>query len=173
MDDNLTKTIIKATKQSSEPKLSTDVISEKAGAVKSKSTANKQKNGFKLVVVKSSKANGQSRLKPPSASGRVRNPIQIGSGVLYPVPNKRVLDAFKKDSVSGENIKAFRQAIKLNVRDFATFIGVDPATVFRWETQRTCKLQTASKSKILKLVNNVAAGKKVRLPQWRLMSAQR
>ena len=85
-------------------------------------------------------------------------------GVVYPIPSRKILDSLRKCYPNGDAIKAFREAINLNVREFAFFIGVDPATVFRWETQRTGKLQLGSLSKVMKMVNNVAAGKPVKIP---------
>ncbi|MDR1309827.1 MAG: helix-turn-helix domain-containing protein [Deltaproteobacteria bacterium] len=107
-------------------------------------------------------------------TGRRRNgqdkkqPIVRRGGIVYPIPSRRILDSLRKDAPNGcpkgEAIKAFREAINLNMREFAFFIGVDPATVFRWETSRTGKLQSGSMSKVLKLVNSVAAGKPVKIP---------
>jgi DNA-binding transcriptional regulator YiaG len=165
MDDNLAK-IINGAAQALESSVNFR-NSEKPS--RNKSSAARVKNPVRLVAVRNSNANDQSA-KPVNFTGRVKKPTQIGGGVLYPVPSKRVLEAFRKGTPSGENIKAFRLAIKLNIKDFATFIGVDPATVFRWETQRTVKLQKTSNNKVLKLVNNIAAGKKIRLPQLKLIS---
>ncbi|MDR0354570.1 MAG: helix-turn-helix domain-containing protein [Deltaproteobacteria bacterium] len=94
----------------------------------------------------------------------VKRPVIMRGGVVYPIPSRKILDSMRKGHPNGEAIRAFRQAINLNVRDFARFIGVDPATVFRWETMRTGKLQLGSLSKVLKLVNSVASGKPIKLP---------
>ncbi|MDR1050353.1 MAG: helix-turn-helix domain-containing protein [Deltaproteobacteria bacterium] len=93
-----------------------------------------------------------------------RNPVLIRGGIIYPRPSRKILDPLMKARPQGESIRAFRKAINLNIKDFAFFIGVDPATVFRWETQRTGRLHTASISKVLKLVNSVAAGKPIKIP---------
>jgi DNA-binding transcriptional regulator YiaG len=88
----------------------------------------------------------------------------MNGGVVYPIPNRKILESIRKEVPTGEAIKAFREAIQLNVREFAFFIGVDPATVFRWETERTCKLQIGSKAKVTRLVESVASGKPIKIP---------
>ncbi|MDR3135669.1 MAG: hypothetical protein LBU69_06215 [Deltaproteobacteria bacterium] len=93
-----------------------------------------------------------------------KQPVIMRGGVVYPIPSRKILESMRKGYPDGLAIKAFREAINLNVRDFAFFVGVDPATVFRWETRRTCKLQLGSMSKVMKLVNCVAAGKPVKIP---------
>jgi hypothetical protein len=116
--------------------------------------------------VKGRLAGGRS-VGTPKLSQKTRKPgkpVIMRGGVVYPIPSRKILDPLRKGSPKGEAIKAFREAINLNVRDFAFFIGVDPATVFRWETKRTGKLQLGSLSKVLKLVNSVAAGKPVKIP---------
>ncbi|MDR2367331.1 MAG: helix-turn-helix domain-containing protein [Deltaproteobacteria bacterium] len=100
----------------------------------------------------------------PAKVSNSKKPVFMRGGVVYPIPSRKILDSLRKGYPKGEAIKAFREAINLNVREFAFFIGVDPATVFRWETQRTGKLQLGSLSKVMKLVNSVAAGKPVKIP---------
>jgi hypothetical protein len=109
------------------------------------------------------------KLSSPKARGSgngndKKQPIVKRGGIVYPIPSRRILESLRKEAPKGEDIKAFREAINLNMREFAFFIGVDPATVFRWETSRTGKLQHSSMSKVLKLVNNVASGKPVKIP---------
>jgi hypothetical protein len=102
--------------------------------------------------------------QPTPRISHAKKPVFMRGGVVYPIPSRKILDSLRKGYPNGDAIKAFREAINLNVREFAFFIGVDPATVFRWETQRTGKLQLGSLSKVMKLVNNVAAGKPVKIP---------
>ncbi|MDR2301583.1 MAG: helix-turn-helix domain-containing protein [Deltaproteobacteria bacterium] len=100
----------------------------------------------------------------PRRTRSPKKPVFMRGGVVYPIPSRKILDSVRKGYPKGDAIKAFREAINLNVREFAFFIGVDPATVFRWETKRTGKLQLGSLSKVMKLVNSVAAGKPVKIP---------
>ncbi|MDR1870784.1 MAG: hypothetical protein LBS60_02465 [Deltaproteobacteria bacterium] len=79
------------------------------------------------------------------------------------MPDKGIIAAIQEDMPSGEAIKAFRVAVDVNMRSFAELLGVNPATVFRWETDRTRRIQSSSQQKLKSLVNKVINRKPVRV----------
>jgi DNA-binding transcriptional regulator YiaG len=98
---------------------------------------------------------------PKPVDGR-RRPTKKVPKVL-PIPDKNVLAAIQESTPSGQAIKDFRIGINVNMRAFAELLGVNPATVFRWETNRTARIQASSQTKLKKLVANVINKKPVKI----------
>ncbi|MDR1577038.1 MAG: hypothetical protein LBT86_02235 [Deltaproteobacteria bacterium] len=98
---------------------------------------------------------------PKPVDGR-RRPTKKVLKVL-PVPDKSVITAIQELSPSGKAIRDFRVGINVNMRAFAELLGVNPATVFRWETERTERIQSSSHQKLRSLVNRVINKKPVKI----------
>ncbi|MDR1084671.1 MAG: hypothetical protein LBP22_07365 [Deltaproteobacteria bacterium] len=99
--------------------------------------------------------------EPKRVDGR-RRPTKKVARIL-PLPDKFVMAAIQEQTPSGQAIKNFRTGIEVNMRAFAELLGVNPATVFRWETERTGRIQTSSQQKLKKLVANVINKKPVKI----------
>jgi DNA-binding transcriptional regulator YiaG len=98
---------------------------------------------------------------PKPVDGRRRSTKKVAR--VLPLPDRDVLISIQDLSPSGQAIKDFRQGIEVNMRAFAELLGVNPATVFRWETERTSRIQSSSQSKLKKLVANVINRKPVKI----------
>ncbi|MDR2142199.1 MAG: hypothetical protein LBR11_10515 [Deltaproteobacteria bacterium] len=99
--------------------------------------------------------------EPKRVDGRRRSTKKVLK--VLPLPNKAVIAAIQEPNPSGQAIKDFRVGIGVNMRAFAELLGVNPATVFRWETERTERIQSSSQQKLKSLVNKVINEKPIKI----------
>jgi DNA-binding transcriptional regulator YiaG len=148
------------------------VAAKPARGAKAAKTTKAVKAAKPVRATKTVKAAAKGRVgRPPSAKPKVvkepkvdgrRRPTKKVLKVL-PVPDKSVIIAIQEISPAGQAIRDFRVGINVNMRAFAELLGVNPATVFRWETERTERIQSSSQQKLRSLVNKVIMRKPVKI----------
>jgi DNA-binding transcriptional regulator YiaG len=99
--------------------------------------------------------------QPKPIDGRRRSTKKVLK--ILPIPEKSVIAEIQDFPPSGQAIKDFRVGIDINMRAFAELLGVNPATVFRWETARTKRIQSSSQQKLKSLVNKVINRKPLKI----------